>query len=608
MSQRVRIEFMQTSWSKRLGDSLFALFCFQQVVSGDGVVTNCDETSLRAAMVEGGTVTFACDGTITLASQLAIDTDTTLDATGHSITLSGSGTTRVLYVQSGVKLTLKRLTVSDGYVSMGFGGGLLNSGEAAVSDCTFSNNIVVNGPQFGGAINHQGMKLVITGTTFVGNHAEANGGALSCGNPFLGSPAVGNIAVTNCTFYANGGNGAAAFGSTISSPVTFVNCTFATNNFGGIQVFSGGSISPARVRVLNCVLAYTVGGDNVQGIEDWGYNLSSDNSASLTNATSIKNTDPLLGPLTDNGGPTRSMGLLYNSPAIDAAYDAAGPGTDQRGVARPTQAHSDIGAFEGSISPSQGSTVHFVSTNFTAGESQNTGLVQVERTGSSAGTAGITVSATAGTATAGTDFAPTNIALVFAEGEMQKSVQVTMFNDAAPETNETVILNLSNPVGTVADSPATAQLTIIDDDQAYVLTNYSDAGLRAALDNGGWIQFPTNGTITLSSPIEVSQFTVLDASGHNVVLSGGNAVRLFNVNPGASLTLMTLTIANGRDQGPNGAPGADGSQGSGGAISVDSGTLNLIGCRIWTNIVVGGAGGNGNPNGSGGPALGGAIY
>ena len=61
----------------------------------------------------------------------------------------------------------------------------MNSGDATVIDCTFSNNTVVNGPQFGGAINHQGTRLVITGTTFIGNNAAAEGSALSCGNPSL---------------------------------------------------------------------------------------------------------------------------------------------------------------------------------------------------------------------------------------------------------------------------------------------------------------------------------------------------------------------------------------------------------------------------------------
>ena len=193
---------MNTSCGKCFCAFLFALFCFQQILSAAGVVTNCDETTLRAAMEGGGTVTFACDGIITLASQLTIDTDTTLDATGHSITLSGGGSTRVLLVPSGAKLTLKRLTISDGFLSGEYGGGLLNSGEVTVSDCAFSNNIVVNGPAlftFGGAIDHRGTRLVITGTTFIGNNAgtvgSGGGSALNCLDP-NGNPVTGNIAIT----------------------------------------------------------------------------------------------------------------------------------------------------------------------------------------------------------------------------------------------------------------------------------------------------------------------------------------------------------------------------------------------------------------------------
>ena len=52
-----------------------------------GVVTNCTETALRAAMSVGGTVTFACDSTITLANTITNAADTTLDASGHQVTM-----------------------------------------------------------------------------------------------------------------------------------------------------------------------------------------------------------------------------------------------------------------------------------------------------------------------------------------------------------------------------------------------------------------------------------------------------------------------------------------------------------------------------------------
>ncbi|MBE0542629.1 MAG: hypothetical protein IH623_14815, partial [Verrucomicrobia bacterium] len=74
--------------------------------------------------------------------------------------------------------------------------------------------------------------------------------------------------------------------------------------------------------------------------------LSSDGSCDFTNATSLNNTDPKLGPLANNCGPTLTMALLPGSPAIDAGNTAAAPPTDQRGVPRPYGQAADIGAFE----------------------------------------------------------------------------------------------------------------------------------------------------------------------------------------------------------------------------------------------------------------------
>ncbi len=67
------------------------------------------------------------------------------------------------------------------------------------------------------------------------------------------------------------------------------------------------------------------------------------------NGGNILDQDPLLGPLTDNGGPTYTHALLPGSPAIDAG--TAGtfvPDTDQRGPGFPrvTGAGLDMGAYE----------------------------------------------------------------------------------------------------------------------------------------------------------------------------------------------------------------------------------------------------------------------
>jgi hypothetical protein len=77
-----------------------------------------------------------------------------------------------------------------------------------------------------------------------------------------------------------------------------------------------------------------------------GHNLSSDSSCSFTAAGDLQNTNPLLGPLAANGGPTPTHALLPGSPAFGAGTNIGCPATDQRGNTRPQGVLCDIGAFE----------------------------------------------------------------------------------------------------------------------------------------------------------------------------------------------------------------------------------------------------------------------
>jgi hypothetical protein len=52
---------------------LFGLFSLFSVRAA--VVTDCNEASLRGAVEQGGTVTFACDGVITLSNAIQITAD-----------------------------------------------------------------------------------------------------------------------------------------------------------------------------------------------------------------------------------------------------------------------------------------------------------------------------------------------------------------------------------------------------------------------------------------------------------------------------------------------------------------------------------------------------
>ena len=65
----------------------------------------------------------------------------------------------------------------------------------------------------------------------------------------------------------------------------------------------------------------------------------------------IENRDPLLGPLANNGGATKTRGLAPGSVAIDAGTNTHGLDDDQRGSGYPRTigTNTDIGAVEFSV-------------------------------------------------------------------------------------------------------------------------------------------------------------------------------------------------------------------------------------------------------------------
>lgn len=455
-----------------------------------GVVSNCDEASLRAAMSGGGTVTFACDGTITVTSTLVIDTDTIFDATGHDVTIDGNFANRVFEVQRGVTCTMTGLKIVNGLQPVE-GAGVLNSGVLTLQRCLFSNNVasamlgttrggaVMNSGtmnvlestfianqarglagSLGGAI-HNGGTLRLNGSTFIQNQVSGSGGAIST----LGSATAG-AGITNCTFYGNTANqpGSALHtdGSGLGQYVSVVNCTFARHASFVIQSL----ISQATV-VANCIVAggtvsATDGGNNIVG-------------------TTI---DPRLGPLADNGGPTLTMEPLPDSPAIDQGNNQICPPTDQRGVARPIRARCDIGAVETTSAPTP-SVIQFASAAASVNEDAANATINVLRLGNSAPTVSVNYTTANGTAVVGQDYGFTSGTLTFEFGQTNATITVPILNDQAPESAETFTVTLSAPSAEASlGDPATMTLTIQDDDPAQPGTLRFQQGIYSAGEGG----------------------------------------------------------------------------------------------------------------------------
>jgi predicted outer membrane repeat protein len=302
--------------------ALSTLLCAGAAWADTFTVTNTSNGgagSLRAAMNAANAnagadqIAFAdgVSGTITLSTQLPTITDPAglaIDG-GGDVTVSGNDAVRVFEVGRGAELSLRSLTVSDGLAFDRGGGGAL-----AVEGSTFSRNLSDDN---GGAIyNDEGGTLEVSGSTFSTNEGDFAGGGIENDS--------GTAQVTNSTFYAN--ESGIGGGIDNGGVLTVTNSTFSGNSASE----SGGAISAfGAVTLRGTVLAESPFGGSCQRQPiDGGYNVSDDGTCGFDQATgSLPDTDPLLDPdgLQDNGGPTKTVALRPDSPAVDLVAEGACP-------------------------------------------------------------------------------------------------------------------------------------------------------------------------------------------------------------------------------------------------------------------------------------------
>ncbi len=217
--------------------------------------------------------------------------------------------------------------------NQGFGAAIFNSGGAStvlltVSNSTFTGNMASN--QGGAVSNANSARLNIINSTFSGNRAESGDGKGGLGGAIMRTN--GKITITNSTIADNyaGFQGGGIVGD---GNVTLKNTIIANN-----RANNGGNNWNIK---HNCFSAMTNGGNNLQ----FPANNSNDpNDPACTSG--ITTADPLLGALTNNGGATQTRALLTGSPAINKGNNNTCPTIDQRGVTRPQGGTCDIGAFE----------------------------------------------------------------------------------------------------------------------------------------------------------------------------------------------------------------------------------------------------------------------
>jgi len=222
------------------------------------------------------------------------------------------------------------------------GGAIAAGGDLTISRAILDCNSALKD---GGGIVLLGGNLTLIDSTLMANIAVDRGGGI-----FLFG--YGDVATSNSTISGNVAANGGAIGNTYGS-LHLANSTIAFN-----QAFEHGGGVYQRYAYYPFDLRSTIvaGNTGSAGPEDlWPPGMTVTGSNDLVVAAAgvdlpddTLSADPLLGPLTLNGGPTLTHALGEGSPAIDAGSNDAALDFDQRGegFVRVYGLAADIGAFE----------------------------------------------------------------------------------------------------------------------------------------------------------------------------------------------------------------------------------------------------------------------
>jgi hypothetical protein len=319
--------------------------------------------------------------------------DNVLDIPIDGVTADISGFTLRDAIRHGIRndddgiVTLSHSIVEDITTSVSGGSGILNDFDGVFNvDNVIVRNIRTSGTRGAGINNNSSGTLNVTNTTVMDSTFADQGAGIY--NNSNGTLNFSHGTVTN-NFNDAGdeSNVAGGVNNNSNGTINISNSTISNNTAtttherasGGVYINSSGSVnitsstiidnsggtansiyinSSGNANLKNTIIATDAAGPNCDNNSDGevvslGHNLSDDGTCNLNAVGDLPNTDPELGPLANNGGPTRTHALLEGSPAIDAgSADCPPPANDQRGISRPQDGDDngseicDIGAFE----------------------------------------------------------------------------------------------------------------------------------------------------------------------------------------------------------------------------------------------------------------------
>ena len=170
------------------------------------------------------------------------------------------------------------------------------------------------------------------------------------------------------------------------------------------------------------------------------------------------------------------------------------------------------------------------------------GTLRVVRLGTTVGTCSVDyLTTTNGTALVGTDYYPTNGTVTFNPGETNKVILIPVINNGLVEGDRTVVVTLTNAIGTQLYAPSNSVLTILDTVQApgnlrFSATNYVTS---SGAGNAYLTILRTNGT---SGAISATFTTVAGTASPGVDYNEVNSTVTFN--DGDAIKTIAVPLVN----------------------------------------------------------------
>lgn len=238
-------------------------------------------------------------------------------------------------------------------------GTIVNSlnGTIALTDATLT----------GAGVNSLGGAISLLRTTITGGDINSSSGnvtlidsAVRFGPSNGVNTSSGAIGLTRSLVAGSSNSGV----NSSSGAITIVNSTITGNDQGISAGSSTITLDGATVAfnatdgiaASNVTMTHTIVASNSPDcdtpVNAAQFSLDSDGSCGLAGSGNLSATNPLLGTLANNGGPTLTHMLQSGSPAIDAGSNGLCQAVDQRGVTRPIDGNADaiaicdIGAVE----------------------------------------------------------------------------------------------------------------------------------------------------------------------------------------------------------------------------------------------------------------------